>query len=121
MLSYFSILLMMGLVGFMGIFILIINKIMAPSNPYPKKLSPWECGMPPVGDSAVGHFKVHYFLIAILFIVFDVETLFLFPWAVLLTDKSISTFIFIEMIVFLAILAIGLIYAWAKGALDWAK
>lgn len=119
MLSYFSILVMMGFVAFFAIVPLVLNQFISPKNPYREKLSPWECGMLPVGDAIGGHFKVHYFLLAILFIVFDVETLFLFPWAVLLTDKSISVFIFVEMIVFMVILAIGLAYAWKKGALDW--
>jgi NADH-quinone oxidoreductase subunit A len=110
---------MMGLATIMSIGIVVLNMLMGPKNHYREKLSPWECGVEPVGDASTGHFKIHYFLIAILFIVFDVETLFLFPWAVLLTDRSISVFIFFEMIIFVVILAIGLIYAWAKGALDW--
>ncbi|MEK7802779.1 MAG: NADH-quinone oxidoreductase subunit A, partial [Deltaproteobacteria bacterium] len=64
-----------------------------------------------------GRFKVHFFIIAILFIVFDAETLFLFPWAVVL--KELGMFAFIEMFIFIAILLLGLIYAWAKGALEW--
>lgn len=119
MLPYFAILAMMGLATIMGIGILVLNMLMGPKNSYSEKLSPWECGVEPVGEASTGHFKIHYFLIAILFIVFDVETLFLFPWAVLLTDKSISVFIFFEMIIFVVILALGLVYAWAKGALDW--
>jgi NADH-quinone oxidoreductase subunit A len=119
MLPYFAILFMMGLVSVIGISLLVVNLLLGPKNHYAEKLTPWECGMEPVGDASTGHFKIHYFLVAILFIVFDVETLFLFPWAVLLTDKSISTFIFIEMIIFIVILAVGLVYAWAKGALDW--
>jgi NADH-quinone oxidoreductase subunit A len=73
--------------------------------------------MEPVGNADIGHFKVHFFIIAILFIVFDVETLFLFPWAVVL--RSIGLFAFVEMFIFIAILVIGLIYAWKKGALEW--
>jgi NADH-quinone oxidoreductase subunit A len=119
MMPYFAILVMMGLVSLMGIGLLVVNLLLGEKNPYDEKLSPWECGMEPVGEASTGHFKIHYFLVAILFIVFDVETLFLFPWAVLLTDKSISVFIFIEMIIFIVVLAVGLIYAWAKGALDW--
>ena len=73
--------------------------------------------MEPIGNADAGHFKVHFFIIAILFIVFDVETLFLFPWAVVLRD--IGMFAFIEMFIFIAILAIGYVYAWKKGALEW--
>ncbi|HKZ71554.1 MAG TPA: NADH-quinone oxidoreductase subunit A [Nitrospirota bacterium] len=94
-----------------------INFLVSPKNPTREKLLPWECGMEPIGNADAGHFKVHFFIIAILFIVFDVETLFLFPWAVVLRD--IGMFAFIEMFIFIAILAIGYIYAWKKGALEW--
>jgi len=73
--------------------------------------------MEPIGEASSGHFKIHFFIIAILFIVFDVETLFLFPWAVVLRD--IGMVAFVEMFIFIAILAVGLIYAWKKGALEW--
>ncbi|MEE8575306.1 MAG: NADH-quinone oxidoreductase subunit A [Thermodesulfobacteriota bacterium] len=120
LLPYFSILVIMGMVTVMGGVALFVNMILGPKNRYADKTSPWECGMPPVGaDADCGQFKVHFFLIAILFIVFDVETLFLFPWATLISDKSLSVFIFVEMIIFLLVLTIGLIYAWAKGALEW--
>lgn len=110
---------MIGFASFMAIGALFFSFLFRPHNPYREKLSPWECGMDPIGDANKGHVRVHFFIIAILFIVFDVETLFLFPWAVILTDKSISMFAFIEMIIFIIVLAIGLAYAWAKGALEW--
>ncbi|HKZ72364.1 MAG TPA: NADH-quinone oxidoreductase subunit A [Nitrospirota bacterium] len=94
-----------------------INALVSPKNPTREKLLPWECGMEPIGNADAGHLKVHFFIIAILFIVFDVETLFLFPWAVVLRD--IGMFAFIEMFIFIAILAIGYVYAWKKGALEW--
>lgn len=119
LLSYFPVLVMAGMVAFMGSAAFIVSSLMRPSNPYHDKLTPWECGMEPIGEANIGHFRVHFFIIAILFVVFDVETLFLFPWAVILNDKSISVLIFIEMVVFILVLAIGLIYAWGKGALDW--
>lgn len=119
LLTYLPILFIIGFATMMGVGALFASFIMQPKNPYREKLSPWECGMDPVGDASSGHFRIHFFIIAILFIVFDVETLFLFPWAVLLTDVSISTFIFVEMVIFIVVLAIGLIYAWVKGALDW--
>jgi NADH-quinone oxidoreductase subunit A len=100
---------------------IVFSSLLRPKNPYSRKLSPWECGMEPVGDASVGRFRVHFFIIAILFIVFDVETLYLFPWAVLLSDSSISTLLFIEMFVFIVILVVGLAYAWGKGALDWER
>jgi len=119
LIPYLGVLIIVGLVGFMGVMSFFASFIMRPRNPYREKLTPWECGMEPVGEANAGHFRVHYFIIAILFIVFDVETLFLFPWATLLTDKGLSGFIFIEMIIFVAILALGLVYAWSKGALEW--
>lgn len=119
LLSYLSILIMIGAASFMAMIALFMSFLFNPRNHYREKLTPWECGMEPQGEANKGHFRVHFFIIAILFIVFDVETLFLFPWAVILTDKGLSLFLFAEMIVFIVILAIGLIYAWVKGALEW--
>ncbi len=119
LLTYLPVLLMLGFATIMALVVLFLSSIFAPKNPYKEKNKPWECGLEPIGDANQGHFRVHFFIVAILFVIFDVETLFLFPWAVLLTDKSISLFIFAEMILFVVVLAIGLIYAWQKGALDW--
>ena len=119
LLSYLPILIIIGACTVMAVVSLFASFLARPHNSYAEKNTPWECGMEPVGDANTGHFRVHYFVIAILFIVFDVETLFLFPWAVSLGEKYLSMFIFIEMIVFVAILALGLIYAWVKGALEW--
>ncbi|MFQ5427779.1 MAG: NADH-quinone oxidoreductase subunit A [Thermodesulfobacteriota bacterium] len=119
LIAYLPILIMIVIASLMACGVLFMSSLFRPKNPYKEKLSPWECGVKPTGDANVGHFRIHYFIIAILFIVFDVETLFLFPWAVLLTDKGISGFIFVEMIIFIAVLAVGLIYAWVKGALEW--
>ncbi len=119
LIAYLPILIMLAIASAMACGVLFMSSLLRPKNPYKEKLSPWECGVEPTGDANAGHFHVHYFIIAILFIVFDVETLFLFPWATLLTDKGISGFIFIEMVIFIAILALGLIYAWVKGALEW--
>lgn len=119
LLSYLPVLIMIGFVSFMAIAVLLMSAVFSPKNPYHEKLIAWECGLEPVGEANKGHFRVHFFVIAILFVIFDVETLYLFPWATLLADKSISGFIFVEMIIFVAVLALGLIYAWAKGALEW--
>lgn len=119
LLSYFPVLVMIGLASMMAMGALFMSFLFRPRNPYAEKNTAWECGMEPLTEANTGHFRVHFFVIAILFIVFDVETLFLFPWAVILTDKSISMFVFLEMIVFIFILAVGLIYAWVKGALEW--
>lgn len=119
LLSYLPVLLMIGFASAMAIGALFMSFLFRPHNPYREKNIAWECGLDPVGEANKGHVRVHFFIIAILFIVFDVETLFLFPWAVILNDKSISMFVFVEMIIFIAVLAVGLIYAWVKGALEW--
>jgi NADH-quinone oxidoreductase subunit A len=82
----------------------------------PDKLIPYECGTVPVGD-ARQRYPVRYYIVAMLFIVFDIEAAFMYPWAVLF--KDLGWFGFIEMAVFMAILLIGLIYVWQKGALEW--
>ncbi|MBI5560652.1 MAG: NADH-quinone oxidoreductase subunit A [Deltaproteobacteria bacterium] len=119
LLNYLPVLLMSGFAAFMAGMILYVSSILSPHHPYREKLTAWECGMEPVGDADTGHFRVHFFIIAILFILFDVETLFLLPWAVVIADKSISLLAYIEMFIFIGVLAVGLVYAWAKGALDW--
>jgi len=121
LLSYLPVLIMMGLVSMLAIAILFVSSLLRPRNPYREKLKPWECGFEPIGEASKGQFRIHFFIIAILFIIFDVETLFLFPWAVVLADQSISVFVLVEMIIFIAILAVGLIYAWVKGALEWVS
>lgn len=117
LLDYLPVLLMTGFVSLLALFILTLSSLIRPHNPYPTKNQPYECGVAPIGDASIGQFKVHYFVIGILFIIFDVETLFLFPWAVVL--KSIGLFGYIEMLIFLFVLLVGFIYAWAKGALEW--
>src|SRR5436305_15082778 len=95
---------------------LVIAKLVRPENPFKTKLMPYECGIDPV-DSARGRYTVRFYIVAILFVVFDVETVFLFPWAV--QFKALKMFGFIEMMVFLAILVVGYIWIWKKGALEW--
>jgi NADH-quinone oxidoreductase subunit A len=90
--------------------------VIAGENPDPDKNAPYECGFDPFEDSR-GKFDVRFYLIAILFIIFDLEVAFLFPWAVSLGD--IGVFGFWSMMVFLAILTVGFIYEWRKGALEW--
>ncbi|HHL40540.1 MAG TPA: NADH-quinone oxidoreductase subunit A [Deltaproteobacteria bacterium] len=119
LLSYLPVLFIVALAGMMAMGALAANAVLAPRNPYGAKLTPWECGMEPIGEADKGHFRIHFFIIAILFIIFDVETLFLFPWAVILNDASLAVFVFVEMFIFIFILAVGLVYAWVKGALEW--
>ena len=93
-----------------------INYLAAPSNPDPEKLSAYECGFEAFDDSRM-EFDVRFYLVAILFIIFDLEIAYLFPWAVSLSN--IGIYGFWSMMIFLGILTIGFIYEWKKGALDW--
>ena len=120
--NYFPIL-MFVLVGVaIGVLPVAMGFLLAPSRPDPEKLSPYECGFEAFEDARM-KFDVRYYLIAILFILFDLEIAFLFPWATVFKDivatESIKFFGFIEMLVFVAILVVGYVYAWAKGALEW--
>ncbi len=95
---------------------LLLAKLVRPENPTKEKLMPYECGIDPV-DDARGRYTVRFYIVAILFVVFDVETIFLFPWAV--KFKALGLFGLIEMLVFLFILVVGYIWIWKKGALEW--
>ncbi len=95
---------------------LLASRIFRPKKPNPAKLSPYECGLPIYGPAQIPY-HAGYYMYALLFIVFDVETVFLYPWAV--TFKQIGLFAFAEMVIFIVILALGLLYAWKKGALEW--
>lgn len=115
--DYLPVFLMVAAVVFLALFILYVSSLVRPSNPYPEKNRPYECGVDEWGEASGGLFKVQFFVVAILFVVFDVEAMFLFPWAVVL--KEMGMFAYIEMFVFIALLLVGYIYAWRKGALDW--
>jgi NADH-quinone oxidoreductase subunit A len=116
--SYLPILLFI-LVGLaVGAGPLIVGKLAGPSRPDPEKLSPYECGFEAFEDARM-KFDVRYYLVAILFILFDLEIAFLFPWAAILGDQPSWGIAFWSMMVFLAILTVGFIYEWKKGALDW--
>ena len=103
-------------VGF-AIFTIVFSKLLHPKKFNVVKLEPYECGIEPATD-ARDRYSVRYYLVAMLFVIFDVETVFLFPWAVIVDELAL--FGLIEMIIFLAILVTGYAYAWKKGALDWA-
>jgi len=99
-----------------GVAPIAMGYMMGPRNPYGEKLSPYECGFEAFEDSRM-KFDVRFYLVAILFIIFDLEIAFLFPWAVVLDE--LGMFGLVAMTVFLGILVIGFIYEWAKGALEW--
>jgi NADH-quinone oxidoreductase subunit A len=100
----------------MGSVLIILGKILGPSRPDAEKNSPYECGFEAFEDSRM-KFDVRYYLVAILFIIFDLEIAFLFPWAIVL--DQIGTFGLLAMAVFLSVLVVGFIFEWKKGALEW--
>lgn len=111
---------------FLGVFLLIaitfpllpilLAKFIAPKKPNPIKASSYECGVEAKGDSWV-QFRVQYYIYALIFVIFDIEVIFIYPWAV--AYKQMGFFAFIEMLIFLAILGFGLVYAWKKNVLEW--
>ena len=116
LLQYLPILIFLGIAVGMAMFMLLASVIVAHQKPDAEKLSPYECGFDPFED-ARGRFDVRFYLVAILFIIFDLEVAFLFPWAVAFGD--IGALGLWSMMVFLAVLTIGFIYEWKKGALEW--
>ena len=114
--NYVPIFIFAGVVAVLMPLTLMLAKLIRPVNPQRAKLMPYECGVDPVGDSRQ-RYTVRFYIVAILFVLFDVETVFLFPWAV--QYKLLGMFGFIEMMVFLAILIVGYVWIWKKGALEW--
>jgi len=114
--SYFSIILFLFIALALSIGFILANFLAAPSNPDPEKLSAYECGFEAFDDSRM-EFDVRFYLVAILFIIFDLEIAFLFPWAISL--GNIGALGFWSMMIFLSVLTIGFIYEWKKGALEW--
>ena len=114
--SYFSIVLFLFIAVGLSVGFIVLNFILSPKNPDPEKLSAYECGFEPFNDSRM-EFDIRFYLVAILFIIFDLEIAFLFPWAISLGNIGILGFT--SMMIFLFILAVGFVYEWKKGALDW--
>jgi len=114
--NYLPILIFMCITLLMGSVFIVLGKLLGPSRPDAEKNSPYECGFEAFEDSRM-KFDVRYYLVAILFIIFDLEIAFLFPWAIVLDE--IGTFGLVAMAVFLAVLVIGFIFEWRKGALEW--
>ena len=114
--NYLTIIIFLAIALILSLGFLILNFAFSPKNPDPEKLSAYECGFEPFSDSRM-EFDIRFYLVAILFIIFDLEIAFLFPWAI--TLGNIGLFGFLSMMLFLFILTIGFIYEWKKGALDW--
>ena len=114
--NYFPVLVFLCVALAIGVLPLMLGFLLAPHKPDSEKLSPYECGFEAFEDARM-KFDVRYYLVAILFIIFDLEIAFLFPWAVVL--KEIGMFGFLAMMAFLGILLVGFVYEWRKGALEW--
>ena len=114
--QYLLIGLLTGVAIVLGAFPLILARFIAPKKPGPTKQHPYECGLESEGDPWV-QFRVQYYVYALLFVVFDVEVVFIYPWA--LAWKSLGLIALAEMALFLLILSVGLTYAWKKGVLEW--
>jgi NADH-quinone oxidoreductase subunit A len=114
--EYFPILLFIAVSLAVGVAPLVLGKLLGPHRPDPEKLSPYECGFDAFEDARM-KFDVRYYLVAILFILFDLEIAFLFPWAAVINDIGLPGFL--AMMLFLAILTVGFVYEWMKGALEW--
>ena len=114
--NYLTIIIFLVVALILSLGFLVLNFAFSPKNPDPEKLSAYECGFEPFNDSRM-EFDIRFYLVAILFIIFDLEIAFLFPWAI--TLGNIGLFGFFSMMLFLFILTIGFIYEWKKGALDW--
>jgi NADH-quinone oxidoreductase subunit A len=131
--TYLPVLLLMGFVALNAVAILVLSHLVIRSRPTPEKQTPYESGMPPLGD-ARERFSVKFYMVAMLFIIFDIETVFMIPWGVYYRQLScrvplvdgglcpagqLSFFGLGEMLVFIGILLVGFIYVWKKGALQW--
>lgn len=113
---YYPILLFIGIALAFGVVTLVVSYFVQPKYPEPEKLSPYECGSEPFSDARMP-FPVRYYIFAMLFVIFDIEVIFLYPWAV--TFSEIGLIGLVEMLIFIALFLVGYVYAWKKGALEW--
>ncbi|MBI2844704.1 MAG: NADH-quinone oxidoreductase subunit A [Armatimonadetes bacterium] len=98
---------------------MVLSRLLGPKRPSATKLEPYESGMVPIGGTR-GRFPIRFYLVALLFILFDIEIIFLYPWAVIFLEAGAArVFLFFEILVFLGVITVGYVYIWRKGALDW--
>jgi NADH-quinone oxidoreductase subunit A len=114
--GWIPILIMLGLGAAFGAGSVVMSRFLGPRRPTAEKLAPYECGMPPVGDARERH-PVKFYLVAMIFLLFDIEVAFLYPWAMALRDLGWTGFV--QIVVFFLVLLSGYIYVWRKGVLDW--
>ena len=116
--GWLSILIMIALGAGFGAVMVMLSALLGPRHPTPEKLAPYECGMPPVGDAHERQ-SVKFYLVAMIFLLFDIEVAFLYPWAMALRDLGWSGFV--QVVLFMLLLLAGYVYVWRKGALDWGN
>jgi NADH-quinone oxidoreductase subunit A len=116
--DWLPILIMLAFATGFAAFNIAVSKLVGPKQPTPEKLAPYECGMPPVGDARERH-PVKFYLVAMIFLLFDIEVAFLYPWAMAL--RELRWVGFFQLVVFFAILLAGYVYVWRKGVLDWGR
>jgi NADH-quinone oxidoreductase subunit A len=116
--SWLSILLMIGLGAGFALVSVVLSSLLGPRKPSPEKAAPYECGMPAVGDARERQ-SVKFYLVAMIFLLFDIEVAFLYPWVMALRDLGWSGFV--QIVLFMLLLLAGYIYVWRKGALDWGE
>jgi len=116
--GWVSILIMTALGAGFALISVLLSSLLGPRKPTPEKAAPYECGMPPVGDARERQ-SVKFYLVAMIFLLFDIEVAFLYPWAMSLRDLGWNGFV--QVVLFVVLLLAGYIYVWRKGALDWGK
>jgi NADH-quinone oxidoreductase subunit A len=120
LIQYLPILIFVGIAVAFGVFVVIASYLVGQHKPTSTKMAPYECGVTTVGSSR-RRIPIRYYLVAMLFLLFDIEIVFLYPWAVVFRDfkAAFGLFIFLEMLVFVGILILAYVYTWKKGALEW--
>ncbi|PWT80139.1 MAG: NADH-quinone oxidoreductase subunit A [Blastocatellia bacterium] len=116
--GWLSILIMIALGAGFAATSIVLSALLGPRRPSAEKSAPYECGMPPVGDARERH-SVKFYLVAMIFLLFDIEVAFLYPWAMALRDLGWPGFV--QVVLFIALLLAGYVYVWRKGALDWGN
>ena len=116
--GWISIVIMIALGAGFALGSVALSGVLGPRRPTPEKSAPYECGMPPVGDARERH-PVKFYLVAMIFLLFDIEVAFVYPWAMPLRDLGWTGFV--QMLLFMLLLLAGYVYVWRKGALDWGK
>lgn len=114
--EYIAVILMLALAGGVSAAIIVLSLLIGPKKEFDDKMEPFECGESPIASPKL-RFSVKFYLVALFFVIFDIEAVFLYPWAVIF--KDLGMFGFVEMMLFIVILAVGLLYVWRKGALEW--